>query len=350
MRRTLLRALVAVASIACLFLLNSFFEPHYDFNSFWGAGRALLQGRNPYDYEVIQDILEPRATANFNYPLFIAVLVMPLGFFDLETAKNIWLTVSEVLLLASIYLSSRPVRHTRNLALSTICCAAFVPTLIALYDQQTSMFSLFLLSLAYYGLQRGRNALAGGALAVSLVKPQTMALVLVVSLFRLGRQGLVAFGGTLAAMLVIAFGLMPDWPIHWWASANWITQEAGRAVPTVWGLSWYLFSQYWPGVLMLLALLVTVLLNTEFSFVLTVGLLLPVYMKPYDLVILFIPALSRPGWKLLLSLVLASHLLLYYTMLSGRGGDIFVLLTIVTYAWLVYRDKALMVSRARRFR
>ena len=98
-----------MVSIACLFLLNSFFEPHYDFNSFWGAGRALLQGQNPYDYEVIKDILEPRATANFNYPLFIAVLVVPLGFFDLETAKNIWLTVSEVLLLASIYLSSRSV-------------------------------------------------------------------------------------------------------------------------------------------------------------------------------------------------------------------------------------------------
>jgi len=349
-RKTALRVLLTVVSIACLFLLNSFFDPHYDFNSFWGAGRALLQGRDPYDYQVIQDILEPRATANFNYPLFIAVLVVPLGFFDLETAKSIWLTVSEVLLLASIYLSSRSVRHTRNLALSTICCAAYVPTLIALYDQQTSMFVLFLLSLVSYGLQTKRHALAGAALAMSLIKPQTMALLLVVTVFRLRRRGLAAFGGTLAAMLIIASGLMPDWPIHWWASANWITQEAGRAVPTIWGLSWYLFSQYWPGVVLLLALLVTVLLNTEFSFVLTVGLLLPVYMKPYDLVLLFIPALSRSGWKLLVSLVLTSYLLLFYSVLSGRGGDIFIFLTITTYAWLVYQDRDLMMRRARRFR
>jgi hypothetical protein len=177
-----------------------------------------------------------------------------------------------------------------------------------------------------------------------------MALLLVVTLFRLGRRGLAAFGGTLAAMLVIAFGLMPDWPIHWWASANWITQEAGRAVPTIWGLSWYLFSQYWPGVLLLLGLLVTVLLNSEFSFVLTVGLLLPVYMKPYDLVLLFIPALSKPGWKLLLSLVLASYLLLFYAVLSGRGGDIFVGLTGIAFGYLVYKDRDRMAESLRRYR
>jgi hypothetical protein len=348
--RVLASAGVIIIAMACLFILNSFFEPHFDFNSFWGAGRALLEGRNPYDYEVIQDILEPRATANFNYPLFIAVLVLPLGLFDLETAKNIWLTLSEVLFFLSLYLISGPVRHTRNLALSTISCAAFVPTLIALYDQQTSMFALFLLSLTYYGLQRGRNALAGGALALSLIKPQTMALLLVVSLFRLGKRGLIAFAATLVAMLALAFGLMPDWPVHWWASASWITQEAGRAVPTIWGLSWYLFSQYWPGVILLIGLLLTVLLNTEFSFVLTAGLLMPVYMKPYDLVLLFIPALSRPGWKLLLSLVLASYLLLFHAMLSGRGGDIFVALTGIAFGYLVYQDRIRMAKSLRRYR
>jgi hypothetical protein len=349
-RKTASKAVVLVVSITCLFVLNSFFEPHFDFNSFWGAGRALLQGRNPYDYGVIQDILAPRDTANFNYPLFIAVLVVPLGLFDLETAKNLWLTVSEVLFLVSLYLISRPVRQSRHTGLSIVACAAFVPTLIAFYDQQTSMFALFLLSLVYHGLQRERHALAGAALALSLIKPQTMALLLVVTLFRLRRRGLAAFGGTLAAMLAIAFGLMPDWPVHWWASANWITQEAGRAVPTIWGLSWYLFSQYWPGVVLFLGLLLTVLLNTEFSFVLTVGLLLPVYMKPYDLVLLFIPGMSRPGWKLLLSLVLASYLLLFYTVLSGRGGDVFVWLTVIALGCLVYQDRSRMAGRLRRYR
>jgi hypothetical protein len=84
--RTPARALVFAAVVVCLVALNSFFEPHYDFKSFWGAGRALLERRNPYDYDVIQEILYPRATANVNHPLHIAVLVVPLGFFDLETA------------------------------------------------------------------------------------------------------------------------------------------------------------------------------------------------------------------------------------------------------------------------
>ena len=348
--RTLASAGVIAVSIACLFVLNSFFEPHFDFNSFWGAGRALLEGQNPYDYEVIQDILEPRATANFNYPLFIAVLVLPLGLFDLETAKNIWLTLSEVLFVLSIYLLGGRRVRSREFMLSTLACAAYVPTLIAFFDQQTSMVSLFLLSLVHVGLSRRRHALAGTALAMSLIKPQTMALVLLVTIFRLGRRGLVAFGVTLGAMLVIAFALLPDWPIHWWASASWITQEAGRAVPTIWGLSWHLFSQYWPGVVLLAGLLAAALLNTEFSFVLTVGLLLAVYMKPYDLVLLLIPALSRRSWKLLGSVVLASYLLLFYVAFSGRGGDVFILLTIITYAYLVYQDRALMVGRIRRFR
>lgn len=348
--RALARVLFLAAAVVCLFAINSFLEPHYDFNSFWGAGRALLEGRNPYDYAVIQEILYPRATANFNYPLYIAILVVPMGLFDLETAKNIWLTASEILFISSLYLVRRPVRQSGSLVPSTILCAAFVPTLIAFYDQQTSMFALFLLSAAYYGLQTGRHGLAGVALALALFKPQTVVLVVLVSLLRVRRRGLVAFGTTLAVLLLIGFALMPDWPLQWWASASWLTREAGRAVPTVWGLSWHLFSQYWPGVVLSAGLLAAVALNTEFSFVLTSGLLLPVYMKPYDLVLLLIPASSRGGRKLLAALVLASYLLLIYVAASGKGGDVFILLTIITYAWLVYQDRAPMAKRIRHLR
>ncbi len=350
MPRTVTSTLVLAAAVACLFVLNSFFEPHYDFNSFWGAGRALLQGENPYDYEVIQGILAPRATANFNYPLYISALVVPLGLFDLETAKNIWLTVSEVLFFAALYLVGKGVHGTRGLALSAIACAAFVPTLIALFDQQTSMFALFLLSLVYYGLQKDRQVLSGAALALSLIKPQTMALVLVVTLSRLRRKGLVAFAVTMTAMLVLAFGLMPDWPMEWWSSASWLTREAGRAVPTVWGLSWLLTSQYWLGAVLLGALLATLSLSAEFTYVLTVGLLLPVYMKPYDLVLLLVPAVARPGWKLLLTLVGASYLLLGYAALWGRGGDVFVWLTVITLTYLVYQDRQRMLARLLSYR
>lgn len=350
MTRALASAVVIAVSIACLFVLNSFFEPHFDFNSFWGAGRALLQGQNPYDYEVIQDILEPRATANFNYPLFIAVLVVPLGLFDLETAKNLWLTLSEVLFVVSIYLLGGRRLRPREFLLTALACAAYVPTLVAFFDQQTSIVSLFLLSLVHVGLTRRRYALAGTALAMSLIKPQTMALVLVVTIFHLRRRGLVAFGVTLGAMLVIAFGLMPDWPIHWWVSASWITQEAGRAVPTVWGLSWFLASQYWPGVVLSIGLLATVLVNTEFSYVLTVGLFLPVYMKPYDLVLLLIPALSRQAGKLLGALVVTSYLLLVYAAVSGRGGDIFIALTLLAFACLLRQDGSEMLRRVRGYR
>jgi hypothetical protein len=348
--RTLARALILAAAIACLFVLNSFFEPHYDFSSFWGAGRALLQGRNPYDYEVIQDILEPRATANFNYPLYIAVLVVPLGLFDLETAKNIWLTLSEILFVLSIYLLGRRRPKPREFVFSTIACAAYVPTLIAFFDQQTSMVSLFLISLAYYGVREERRVLAGTALALSLIKPQTVALVLPVTLLRLRKDGLASFGLASVGLLGIAFGLMHDWPVHWWWSASWITKEAGRAVPTVWGLSWYLFSRYWPGAIMAMGLLATVLLNTEFSFVLTVGLLVPVYMKPYDLVLLLVPALSRRAGRLLAVLVVASYLLLAYAALSARGGDIFIMLTLLTIAYLLHADRAEMLQRLHGYR
>ncbi len=345
------RILILALSVLCLFVLNSYLEPHYDFNSFWGAGRALLEGRNPYDYAVIQEILYPRATANFNYPLYIAVLVIPLGLFDLETAKNIWLTVSEVLFIWSLYLLRRPARGSyTGMVLSTAACAVFVPTLIAFYDQQTSVFALFLLSAVHYALQRGRHGLAGVALALSLIKPQTMALLLVVTLPRLRRKGLVSFAVTLGLMLLLAFGLMRDWPFQWWTSASWITREAGRAVPTVWGLSWFVTSGYWLGILLALSLLATVLINTEFSYAFTVGLLLPVYMKPYDLVLLFLPALSRGGGKLLGALVATSYALLLYSALSGRGGDIFILLTAITLGYLLYQDRSVMVKRARHYR
>jgi hypothetical protein len=347
---TVATAAVIGASIACLFVLNSFFQPHYDFNSFWGAGRALLEGRNPYDYAVIRDILYPRSTANFNYPLFIAILVVPLALLDLETAKNVWLTVSEVLFVISIYLASGSRPRKPGLMLSTLACAAFVPTVITFFDQQTSMLALFLLSLGYYALRKDRHMLAGSVLALALFKPQTVALVAIVSLFRLRREGLIAFAATLVILLAIAFALMPDWPLQWWSSASWLTREAGRAVPTVWGLSWYLTSQYWLGVLLAMGLLAAVFINSEFTFVLATGLLLPVYMKPYDLVLLLIPAVSRPGRRLLTALVVTSYALLLYIAWSNRGGDVFVLLTIIAYSWLMYQDKALMGGRIQRFR
>jgi hypothetical protein len=150
---------------------------------------------------------------------------------------------------------------------------------------------------------------------------------------------------TLAFMLLLAFGLMRDWPYHWWTSASWITREAGRAVPTVWGLSWFLTSGYWLGVLLSLSLLATVLVNMEFSYALTVGLLLPVYMKPYDLVLLFIPVLSRGSGKLLGALLATSYLLLLYVALSGRGGDVFLLLTATTLGYLMLQDLSAMVER-----
>jgi hypothetical protein len=349
-KRSVVRAFVAVFCIAALYLLNSYFEPHFDFNSFWGAGRALLEGRNPYDYSVIQEILAPRPTANFNYPLFIAVLVVPLGLFDLETAKNIWLLLSEIAFILSMYLMMGPRPRSADFILSTLACAAFVPTLITFFDQQTSMFALCLLSLVYYGLKRDQHVLAGAALAASVIKPQTVALVLLVTLFHLHREGLIAFGATFVSMLIVAFSLMPDWPLHWWASASWITREAGRAIPTAWGLSWALTSQYWLGVLLCLGLLATLLLNTRFDFVLTVGLFLPVYMKPYDLVLLCIPALSRAGRKLLAVLVFVSYSLLFWAAVSGRSGDIFALLTVITLAWLFYRDRALMHERIETYR
>jgi hypothetical protein len=89
-------------------------------------------------------------------------------------------------------------------------------------------------------------------------------------------------------------------------------------------------------------------MNPEFSFVLTVGLLLPVYMKPYDLVLLLLPALSRPGWKLVGALVMASYALLAYAAWSGRGGDIFIWLTVIALAYLIFKDRALMSKRLRK--
>ncbi len=349
-KRSLLQALVVVLSAACLFALNSYFEPHFDFKSFWGAGRALLEGKNPYDYSVLQSILFPRDTANFNYPLYIALLVVPLGLFDLETAKNIWLTASEILFVASIYLIIGRRPRSRDLILSALACAAFVPTLIALFDQQTSMFALFLLSLAFHGFRKGDHVLTGVALALSLIKPQTVALLLVVTLLQLHRRGIAAFAITFLAMLVIAFGLMPDWPLQWWANASWITREAGRAVPTIWGLSWSLTSAYWLGGVLLVGLLCTLLLDTDFTYVLTVGLFLPVYMKPYDLVLLIIPALSTPDRKLLVALVIASYVLLFLVAYLGMVGDVFILLTVITLVYLLYLHRASIRQRTTHYR
>ena len=48
--------------------------------------------------------------------------------------------------------------------------------------------------------------------------------------------------------------------------------------------------------------------------------------------------------------MIISYLLLFYAALSGRGGDIFILLTTLTFGYLLYQDRGLVVERIQRYR
>jgi len=77
-----------------------------DFFSFWLAGKVVREGLNPYDeivwltgHEIYYAdwISDP----TFLYPLYTAVIMIPLSLFELSISYTIWIWISQILIFFS---------------------------------------------------------------------------------------------------------------------------------------------------------------------------------------------------------------------------------------------------------
>ncbi len=256
MRRALLGALVA-ALVLVTGALGAAASDHYrarDFYALWSGARLVAAGIDPYDEHrwcaetdrVSVDARtpsgEPICKVRYAYPLFTAVLLLPLGILPLEWASSLWLALSLTAALAAVALAWRAAGgSTRGAPLFIAVVVGSEPFWLMIAGGQPSGVLALGIALSAYATARRREGWAGAALALVALKPNVLAIAAIVVALRalIAREWRFLVGGGAAALALLALSLpvRPAWP------SEWLNELFGRQIghaaeyATAWGIA-----------------------------------------------------------------------------------------------------------------
>jgi len=350
-----------------------------DFFCLYHGARSLVVGHDPYDeawWKEVTGGLYPDPSGHlvpsscpgrYGYPLWTAVVMLPIGALPIELAASAWMAISLGAALAGAWLAWLAVRGPARLApLYAILLVTAQPLwLLVIYGQITGVM-LGLAGLFAMLVARGRAA-AGAALAGLALKPQTVALAIPAIALRalaLRRWRLLAVAiGTGAAMVVVPMLFLPGWIFEWLDEL--VVRRARVAVflPTAWGFAADVLGNAALGALLVAAVAIGCWLLVRRSRVDDIGLFaltLPLslfatpYAWSYDFLVLFVsyafvmasaggaPPRTRT-WLMVAAVALAGPVQwLLYTVAFPRGNE--------TVSAVVTAATALLVAAALRMR
>ncbi|MBV9282117.1 MAG: DUF2029 domain-containing protein [Chloroflexi bacterium] len=151
-----------------------------------------------------QSILMP-----YLYPPYLALVMAPLGRLPYSAAYALWLTINALLLVLAMSaleahsgLSGRVAVRIRLLALCSL------PVLFTLFNGQTSILILALLTLSFAAALRGRDGWAGAALAAATIKLPYILPLLLIFLLRRRWRALLSFAAASLALLLAPLPLL----------------------------------------------------------------------------------------------------------------------------------------------
>jgi hypothetical protein len=186
-----------------------------DFYEYWAAGRLLLEGRNPYDLEAMEQVQreagrEADPILMWNPPWALP-LVLPLGLLDLRSAHLVWLVFHLLVLIVSADLAWRlyggpPQRRW----VAQLLAATFVPTWMALIVGQIAPLLLLGAVGFLWCLQRGWDLTAGAAAVLLAIKPHLAALFWVALALWAVREGRwrVLLGGVTTGLFATGLAIL----------------------------------------------------------------------------------------------------------------------------------------------
>jgi hypothetical protein len=212
-------------------LLSSVHAPD-EFLVLWqGTHSFVKEGASPYvkkvsnivDRELRQEIVDPEIRARytrFQYPLFSTLFVIPFALTDYQSARLAWMTLLELCLIATAFVSLRLLDWggslLTNIVLVVFSLFWYYGARAILVGQLSALVGLLLI-LAIWFVQQGQDIVAGVLLAFSLIKPQlSFPLILFVSLWAVStdrRDLLYSILATLGVLVLAFMVLMPRWPL-----------------------------------------------------------------------------------------------------------------------------------------
>lgn len=204
-----------------------------DFYSRWSGARSFwLDGLDPYGEEASlaiqigiygRPVQEDEDPGYFTYPMYTTLLLAPLTPLPYAWAEATWLALLIALQIGALALlidvfSWRP--RAFLLSVSVLWGIFFYPASRGILLGQPGLVVYFLEVLALWTLARGRDGVAGAALALSTIKPQ-MGFLFVPFLLLWGlwerRWRLIgAFAVVWGGLMAWSFIVLPGWFGEWW--------------------------------------------------------------------------------------------------------------------------------------
>jgi hypothetical protein len=109
-----LQVMLLIAVLGVLVFLGIRVVPTYarrpwDFETYWCASTAAVQGMNPYDSKVLERLAERPVGMPFLYPPVVLPLLMPLTSLPIEKAAQLWFVFKALLLVPLVLIWQRHV-------------------------------------------------------------------------------------------------------------------------------------------------------------------------------------------------------------------------------------------------
>jgi len=219
---------------------------HGDAFQFWAAPRLILEGADPYDpvawagiyaREAAAPVATPPAPGRHIYPLWVALLLLPLGALPFGLAAPLWLVAQLVVAALALRTLVALCGGTRREAVLLFGLAASAQPLwlhVGGGNITGFLFGLYVAALA--ATLRQRPLRAGIALGLLAVKPHPLGIA-VPALLLVARDRaaatVVAAGIVVAALLAGSLALDTGWVGSWLASAFDLQRTTGSNA-TVW--------------------------------------------------------------------------------------------------------------------
>lgn len=221
-------ALIALQSLAVHNAFTSRVLGGNDFYPRWAGARALLvEGRNPYDPSVTEEIIavmDPQRKGlnsfSFAYPLHVIFVMGPLAYLPYEWAIAIWMVIIQWMAIGTMaifLLKERWLPSPAGLLGLLLASILFYPVARSMILGQFTLHVTFFVMAALLALRHRRDGLSGIFLAATSIKPQMVLLVipwfLLWALKERRTRLILGFVGSGVGLLLASMAILPRWPI-----------------------------------------------------------------------------------------------------------------------------------------
>ena len=188
---------------------------------FYGGAKLLSHGQNPYDYQLIYELVAEITGTHYGnvpyyYPLWLALLMIPYTLLPFQTARIAWLLtiVFAFFFGSALTLKLMPFTNSNAKKWLLLIVVTYLFLWANIFQEQVAALMFFTIVLSLWGYHTKNYPLAGIALAFATAKPNiTMLPVIALGLFYLSKQRKSAIWAieVVSIFVIITNLIIPGW-------------------------------------------------------------------------------------------------------------------------------------------